>query len=294
MDFAQVAKYFDRQNFDVYNFTTAAWQLNVFKGQIKLADTFVSIWNRPTRKRMLYCSPGSTPTGSVIRLSNTGEIFLVGTGQGDTHANTHYRQVYGLHRTAGTAQHNRKTPTVTLGVKGWAVDALIQNTFADVELRSVNEGQKTELTNYGHYFMFLPSDSTVQRHDTIVLNGSTYFVLETYPDSGYKGCRVTISPDERIDFVYVSKGAQSYNTATQTVSSIDTSYHVTGRVTPVAAEDMQNTEIQKSRVRVMLLDSFISFAPKVQDKLTAVGKTYTVYKVERDVLLKEWYLDALV
>ncbi len=292
MDFRQVARYFDRQYFDVYNFSTSAWQLNAFKGQLKLGDTFVSIWNRPTRKRMLYCAPGSVPTGSVIRVGNTGDIFMVGTGQGDTHDNSHYRQIYGLHHSSGTAAVNRKIPVVTLGIRGWAADTLIQNTFADVELRSVNEGQTTELTNYGHYFMFMPSDCPVQKHDTVGLNGVTYYVLETYLDSGYRTCRVTESPDERVNFVYTSKGAQSYDTSTQTVSSTDTNYNVTGKITLTGAEDIQNSQIEKNKIRVMLLDSFISFAPKVQDKLTYLGTLYTVAKVSRDPLLKEWYLEA--
>lgn len=292
MDMVQAARFFDLQNFDTYNFTSASWQLNAFQGQLKLADVFVSIWNRPTRKRMLYCNPDSLPNSTVVRVPNTQEIFLLGTGQADTHANAHYREVYGLHRSAGVAVLNRKTPVEVLGVRGWAVDATVQTTFGDVELRSVNENQDAELINYGHFFMFLPSNCPVVKHDTVTINGVVYYVLETYTDSGYSCCRVTSSPDERVNFTYTSKGVQAYNTATQTTSGSDTTYNVTGKVTPMLVEDIKDLDIQKDHIKLMLVDSFISFDPKVQDTLTFDGKTYTVERVQRDSLLQEWYLVA--
>lgn len=292
MDITQAAKYFDRQKFDAYNFGASAWVLAAFTGQLKSADTFVSIWNRPTRKRMLYTAPDQVPTSTVIRVPTTGEIFMVGTSQKDSIMDTSYRVVCGLHRVAGVAQVNRKTPVEVAGVKGWAVNALVRNSFGDVELRSVNESQDRELTNYGHFFLFMPSDEALQRHDTVTLNGATYYVLEVYPDSGYITARVTANPDERVDFTYTSKGVETYNPATQSVSSADTLYNVTGKITPVSSEDVPNSEILKERVNVMLLESFISFEPKVADKLTYLGKTYTVEKVERNAILSEWYLVA--
>lgn len=292
MDITKAAKYFDRQDFDAYDFNTASWVPAAFRGQLKSSDTFVSIWNRPTRKRMLYCAPGQQPTSSVIRVPTTGEMFMVGTVQKDSIMNTSYRMVVGLHTIRAVAQVNRKIPVVNAGIKGWAVNTPIRTSFGDVELRSVNETQDQELANYGHFFLFMPSDEDLQRHDTVTIQGVQYYVLEVYPDSGYTAARVTSHPDERVDFVYVSKGVGAYNPATQSVSSSDTSYNVTGKLVPMLSEDVPNQDILKERVRVMLMDSFISFDPKVDDKITYLGKTYTVDKVERNSILSEWYLTA--
>lgn len=292
MDITKAAKFFDRQDFDSYDFGSESWSLAAFRGQLKSSDTFVSIWNRPTRKRMLYCAPGQTPDSTVIRVPTTGEVFMVGTAQKDSIINAAYRNVIGLHAARNVAQVWRKTPVVNVGVRGWAVNALVRNSFADIELRSVNETQDQELVNYGHFFMFMPSDENLQRHDTVILDGVTYYVLEVYPDSGYTAARCTSHPDERVDFVYKSKGVDTYNPATQAVSSTDVNYNVTGKITPMLSEDVSNQDILKEYVRVMLLDGFISFVPKVQDKLTYLGKTYTVEKVERNAILSEWYLTA--
>ena len=239
MDITQGAKFFDRQSFDSYNFSTSSWQLSVIKGQLKSSDKFVSIWNRPTRKRMLYSAPGQLQEATVIRVPSTQEIFMVGTSQKDSISNRAYREITGLHEISGFAQVLRKTPVVVSNIKGWAVESLVRTSFADVELRSVNESQDKELINYGHFFLFMPSDEPLKRHDSVrvydtkTLTTQTYYVLEVYLDSGYKCARVTVKPDERINFTYISVGEQEYDDATQQVSSTDVTYNVTGKISPI-------------------------------------------------------------
>lgn len=292
MDFSQSAAFFDLQNFDAYNFNTGSWASSAFKGQMKRADDFVSIWNRPTRKRMLFTHPDEEITSSVIRVPSTGEIFMVAHTSGDTFKNVHYRNLSGLHQVLGTAVHRRKTPVVTAGVKGWAVESVVRNTFADFELRSVNESQEMQQLNYGSYFMFMPSDTYLQRHDTVELNSKRYYVLEPYLDSGLVCARVSLQPDERVNFVYTSKGAPSYNTSTQSVTSVDTPYNVTGKITPFIQQDLKNSDVIKDRVKVMILESFISFTPKINDVIAYLGTSYRVEIVQRDASLEEWVLVA--
>lgn len=292
MDIVQAAAYFDRQDFDTYNFTTSSWELNVFKGQLKRADDFVSIWNRPTRKRMLYTANGVTINSSVIRLPTTQEIYMVGHGFGDSFSNVHYRTVTGLHQALGEMQVHRKTPVEVLGVKGWAVNALVKTTFGDLELRSVNEGQEASLYNYGSFFLFSPPDTALLRHDTVTLGGVTYYVFEVYLDSGFCCARISSQPDERVDFVYTSVGTTVYNTATQTTSSTDVTYNTTGKVKPLLVQDLRNSDVVRDRIQVMIIDSFISYTPKINDKITYLGTVYKVEVVQRDAGLQEWILLA--
>lgn len=290
MDIAQAAAYFDLQQFDAYNFGTSSWDLAAFEGQLKLADSFVSIWNRPTRKRMIYTAPGNEPTSTVVRVPQTGNTYLVGTGHADVHDGFHYRTVTSVHE-CRPATVSRLVPAVVSGVKGWAEEEVVRATFADAELRSVNEGQEKELTNYGHYFLFLPAEEPVQRHDVVTLGGVKHYVLEVYVDSGYTCARTTVRPDERVNFEYVSKGAVSYSTANQTVSSSDTTYKVTGKRVPEDTTDFSGTP--QASVKLMLLESMISFSPKPGDSFTLEGKTYRVASVRQDSILREWYVKGI-
>lgn len=292
MDFVQAAAYFDRQEFDSYNFTTEAWELNTFKGQLKRSDDFITIWNRPTRKRMLYTAANVTIPSPVIRVPSTQEVYMVAHSFGDSHANSHYRTLRALHQSAGTALQYRKTPVENAGIKGWAVESLIATTFADTELRSVNEGQEAQLLNYGSFFVFTPSNTSLRRHDSLLLNGTRYYVIETYVDSGMICARATTTPDERVNFQYISIGNPVYNTATQSVSSTDTTYNTTGKITPLLMSEIKNSDITKARIRVQLLESFISYTPKVGDKVAYLSTTYTVEIVQRDAGLEEWVLQA--
>lgn len=290
MDLKATAAFFDTQSFDVFNVASGTWALAAFKGQIKLADTFVSIWNRPTRKRMLFVAPGQEPTGSIIRLPTTGEIMMVGSEQGDSTNNYAYRKVFGLHKARGVAQlYRREPPQPGLG---FAVNTLIQTTYADAELRSVNEDQDQMIDHFGHYFLFLPSNAPVKKNDTLVLDGITYFILEDYLDSGLRCARATSNPDERFDFVYTAVGNPVYNPVTQTNSPTTTNYNVTGKITPYSTEDLENTDLQAGSVRVMIHEDWIAFAPKPNDYLTYLGNRYYVKRVERNARLSEWVLGA--
>lgn len=295
MDIVRAARAFDKQVFDEYNYTTSSWELATFTGQYKLADVFLSIYNRPGRKRMLYCAPDQLPTKTVIRVPSTGEIFMVGNVQQDSYQNTAYRAVVGLHHSAvGPASVSRLTPAVTLGIKGWATSSLVRNTFADAEMRSVNERQDEELVNYGHYFLFLPSDEDLRRHDTVTIGSQVFYVLETYIDSGIIYARATIRPEERVNFVYTSVTSESHNVSTQVTSETTVTYNTTGKVVPLAAEDIPNSEVLSQWLRLMVLDSFISYTPKVNDRVTYLGEVFTIQKVERDSILDEWYLTARI
>lgn len=294
MDILQAARFFDLQDFDTYNFVGSSWVLNAFKGQLKRADQFVSIWNRPTRKRMLFTAPDQVPSASVIRCPATGEIFLVGTTQKDSHANTQYRTITGLHMSAGTAVLKRRAPVGPSNDPGWAVQSTVITTFADAELRSVDEGQNYVVTNYGHFFLFLPKDTPAQLHDTLELDGKTYYILELYVDSGFLAARGTTMPDERTDLVYKTVGAPVYSPATQTNSPAVVSYNVTAKATLLKSDQLLPNEITLETIEVLIDEAFIGVEPKKNDQIVYLGKTYTVKEVSRNAILTEWKLRATV
>ena len=178
MEFSAVAKKFDTVSFDAYDFVSGFWNSNQLKGQLKEADDFVTIYNRVTRKRMLHTAPQEVIGSSVIRVSTTQEIYMVGTPQSDILHEAAYRQINGLHKPSGPAVHRRLTPVEVLGVSQWATNATIRNTFADYELRSVDENQNTKIDNFGQFFLFCPGDESLQRQDTVEVDGQVFFVID--------------------------------------------------------------------------------------------------------------------
>lgn len=291
MDMFAGAAYFDRQQFDCYNFGSSSWDLAVFKGQLKTTNTNVSPLNRSTRIRMLYCTPASRPNSPVIRVPQSSEILLVGNDETDVHANVQYRVVINLHKATGAAVIHRLDAGIA-GSRTWATNTLVQNTFADQELRDVNTSQANTVFNYGEFTLFLPNNAPLQRHDTVTLNGYTYYVYEVYPDSGFLSARVSIRPDERVNFTYSKIGAQTYDSNTATISAAKTNYNVTAKLSLQADQEVNDSEVYAKTARVLIQANFIDFQPALNDQIGYLGKVYKVVDVQRDANLLEWHLIA--
>ena len=291
MEFSDVASYFDTVSFDAYDFVSGRWNLNQFVGQLKEVDDFISIYNRPTRKRMIHTAPHEILGSSVVRVTATGEIFMLGTPQSDILFNKDYRRIVGSHKPIGPAVHRRLLPVEVAGTSGWAANSVIRNTFADVELRSVDENQNNKIDNYGQFFLFCPGDEALQRQDTVEVGGTAYFVIEAYFDGGLSCARVSSHPDERINFIYRSKTGGGYDPNTQTTVGTFVSYNTTGKITASSADSSAESDVGEV-LDVMLHDRFISFEPELEDEIVFRGSTFRVAKKKRNSILSEWYLTA--
>jgi hypothetical protein len=291
MELSDAASFFDTVAFDAYDFTSGFWNSNQFVGQLQEADSFVTLWNRPTRKRMLHTAPQEVIPSSVVRVSATGEIYMVGTAQSDILHDENYRRINGLHQPQGAAVHRRLTPVEVLGVSQWASNETIRNTFADVELRSVDENQNAKIDNYGQFLLFCPGDEALQRQDTVEVGGSVYFVIEPYLDGGLACARVSLHPDERMNFVYKSFVSTAYDPNTQLNTPTFTSYNTTGKITSASAKVTMGSDVGET-LDIMLHDRFISFEPKLEDEITFNGSTFRVSEKRRNSILSEWYLTA--
>lgn len=294
MDLHQTAKFFDYEKFDKFDFVTSTWVPQAFTAQLKKADVFVSIWNRPTRKRMMYTAPDQEPgaDGYVVRTPG-GLVMMVGNRHPDEFKGP-YRSVFGLHYTAGTAEIHRLAPTGGSGNPGWATEALIQTTWADTELRSADTNHEMNIEHYGNFFLFMPRNAPIQRDDRILLNGTSFQIEETYLDTGLMCARCTNKPDERRNFVYRSYTGDSFNGSSGDVSQTYTNYNVTGRVRPRNQQQIGAEPIIIDDIYVMIRKSWIGVSPKVLDQIQILGKTFKVKKVGQNALLDEWYIEAEV
>jgi hypothetical protein len=294
MDLMRSRGYFDSASFDAYNFGASDWNLAAFKGKLDLANPKISLMDKGTRRRMLFVSPGQEPTSTVIRCAPTGQIFLIGQQSRDMLRGVYYRDVVSLHEALGAATINRRAPTGPSNNPGWAVSSLVESTFADYEMRSDNENQQDQVTQWGSFNITLPSDSTIQEHDTLTVGGRTFFIFEVYRDSGFAACRATDRPDDRYDIVYRSNAGSVYNTATLVAAPSYTDYNVTAQLTPFKDIETEDSATTREQLKVMIKGTWIGVTPKLQDAITYKGQKYIVTKVAQNMLQDEWHLVASV
>lgn len=288
MDLFQAAEYFDLQRFQNYDFTAGDWGATFFEGQLKKGDLFQTIYHRPTRKRMLFTAPGQEPGSPVVRVETTGEPFMVGNLQQDSHQNTHYRNVYALHRPMGMATIYRRLPTGPSSNPGWGVVQEIETTFVDLELRNTNENEEAIPAFKAHYFVTLPSNCQVQRYDLLVIDGLPYYVLESYVDSMLRMCRAAQHIDPRENFVYKHRVLPDTYSGGQ-VTEIWTNYNVTARVGPLQADEAMGG-ISATSLKVKIQEGWIGVTPRLDDKITIYGSDYSVKRIIRDATEQEWNL----
>lgn len=293
MELSQVATYFDHEEFDAYTASNATWALKAFKGQLKPADFFVTIWNRPTRRRMLTTGPDQEPPTKIFRVRETGDVYLIGTIQRDVMSGKHYRSTMNIHHAMGLAQIIRKYPDGAASNPGWNVEHVVQSTYIDLELRTQKDDAETEYQIYGNFYCFTPGDSPLQDEDYIRYNGKDYWIEVVYEDSGYKVGRAMDKPDQRVNVVYNVLSSESYNDSTGAVTPTASSYNVTMKLFDFVVKEKgdvsPNRVEQKAVIKTANLPNTVT--PKIGDTITSGSVTWRVVKTANDSLKNEWALE---
>lgn len=207
-----------------------------FLGRIDLTDRFLSNFNKPLRRRMLFSEPETVfPVSRTFRHPGTKDVYVLGQTRGDAQSGEHYLNLtvcqlvtdtpYG---SSGLAVITRRAPAGPADNPGWLVPQELGKAFIDLEFRtSANEPDMYE-TKVENYFAFLPSHWDLQPWDFLELHGIRYRVVDTFADSGFSGLRVDREPDTRIDFVLHTQGARVYDPATHRYVTTPSTYQVTG------------------------------------------------------------------
>ncbi len=287
MDFRQLARYFDRQDLENYDFVNQRW-VNRFKGQLKVSDKFQTIFHRPTRKRMLYCTPNSAPTSTVVRVVGSNTVYFVGALQDDHYENNNYRSVYALHKALGSCVITRKAPAGPVEDPGWLVASEIEPaTFSDYEFRSLNENQESQEIHRGHYFLVFPTGTDITKQDVVTVGGLDFFILDTYIDSQLILARAAQQSDPRKDLVYKSFVSESYSSAS--VAKTYTDYNVTGRIVESKSSDSYSN-VDLHNFKIYIKSDHIGVVPKLDDSVVIDGLTHDVTSISRDFLEDHWDL----
>lgn len=292
----KIAQHNLKEKFDGYNAVDDSFVVNEFQGRIDLTDRFLTIYNRPTRKRVLFTDPKTPlPASGVIKHPQTGEIYILGVprqdARWDVDGGSPYVQMSMLHlvtpndATAGQAVHTRK---VFVGPEqGWLVEQQLGTHYMDVEFRTSASEQDVYLGTVENYFAWLPHDTVVETFDTLTIQGVNYFVLDDYIEMGMCALRVAKQADPRVDF-HIHRSARIFNNDTFEYETTTVAEPVTGMI-PEFTEAAE--WFSKSTESVVVINTdHIVFKPEVNMAVTLFDRKLTIKSVFLQASQSQWRL----
>lgn len=224
---------------EAWDEATQSFVPDAFVGRVDLTDRFLSNFNKPLRRRMLYTRHGTQfPPSRTFRHPGTQQVYLLGQTRSDALDGKPYVDLTVCHLvtdepfgSSGLATIYRKAPTGPADNPGWLVEQELTKAFVDLEFRtSANEAETFEV-KVENFFAFLPAHIKCEEWDFLELHGKRYRVVDTFADSGLSGLRVDEELDPRLNFVLHVEGDKAYNRATHQWDLVTAEFNVTGVLT---------------------------------------------------------------
>lgn len=209
---------------------------NAFLGRILLTDRFLSNFNKPLRRRMMFMLPEvALPESMTFRHPGTHDVYIAGQRRGDALKGNTYLDLVMCHLvtdtpngSSGLATIYRKATQGPPDNPGWMVEQVLTKAFVDMEFRtSANEADMYD-TKIENYYAYLPITKQLEAWDFIELHGQRYRVVDTFADSGMSGLRIDKEVDTRVDFLLHTEGARVYDKATHQYVITPGTFEVTG------------------------------------------------------------------
>lgn len=269
MRLGKIAAFKIKESMEAWDPATGQFTPDAFLGRIDLTDRFLSNFNKPLRRRMMFTRHGTKmPDSLTIRHPGTRQVYLVGQTRPDATEGKPYLDLTVLqlvtddpHGSSGLATLYRKQPMGPANDPGWLVETKLGQAFMDLEFRtSANEADTFEI-KIENYYAFLPRNIELEPWDYIELHGKRYRVVDTFKDSGFTGLRVDLEPDVRINFYLHVEGSRVYDKSThEWVATPPVTFNVTGAL--VKYHDFAAwTSESESYIDVSIESSHIGFRP---------------------------------
>lgn len=179
-------------------------------------DRFLSIYNRPVRRRQISHEPGAHfPDSMLIRNPGDGSVYLIGADRTDTDGNITVETLTTLHQVGQvcTVKRRQLSESASETDPGWLEYVTVGEFYFDAELRTVSEESDLASEFVGKYFTFTHF-SGLEPNDVIYFpDGQSYIVEMPYQDAGFWSARVARMKDAREDIV-ISKVEATGTTST--------------------------------------------------------------------------------
>ena len=285
-----------REKFDAYNDVDDVFVCNEFQGRIDLTDRFLTIYNRPTRKRVLFSKPCEPlPASGIMRHPGTGEIYIIGIPRQDSRwdvaGGDPYIKISMLHMvtpngaTAGQAVHTRK---VFEGPdQDWLATEQLGAKFMDVEFRTSATEVDVALGTIENYFAWLSPTAKIETFDILTISGVDYLVLDVYSEMGMCALRVAKRKDPRIDLL-IHRTSRVFNETSMEYETTKVAEKVTGMVPEY--NDTAPWNLKESESMVVIDTDHIVFEPENGMEVTLMGRKLTIKSVFLQTNEKQWRL----
>lgn len=296
MNLRRISKHFDSAEFEYLDPVTRLWG-NVFEGRLAVTDRFLSNFNRPTRKRMLYTDFDTDLAAyDIIRHRITGDVYLIGVARRDTFKMDKTTQLLICHMvtpnglSAGIADVLRPSVTGAGDDLGWVQMLHIGNAYVDLELRATSREPGSKDTEIGMYYAWTESHWPFKDGDKLMLNGQHYIVEETAYDAELQHLRVISRDQYYIDTVFELGTSRVFDrTANKFIDAVQTR-NVSGYlVTLHDSNDGYDSDVS-DHAELRIRTDHIGFTPVPGMKVTLPvnNKTYSVRFVEQSEHRNQW------
>lgn len=234
----EVALNWTNEPMEAWDQETETWVPDSFVARIDLTDRFLSNFNKPTRRRMLFADNLVTfPESRTFRHPGTKEVYLLGTTRQDALAGNPYLGLTICQLvtetpggTSGYATITRKVPMGPPENPGWLVQTEFAKCFVDTEFLTSNEETDTTDLRIERYTAYLPITVQPREWDFLQLHGVNYRILDTFADSGFFALRMDHEGDYRTDFVLHVAGKRVMDRTTNQYVNTSAQYNVTGTI----------------------------------------------------------------
>lgn len=257
------------EQMEAWDEASQAFIPDAFRGRIDLTDRFLSNFNKPLRRRMLFTEPGTQfPESRTFRHPGTQDVYIIGQTRGDALGGKHYLNLSVCHlvtdtpnMSSGLATVFRKVPEGPADDPGWLVEKELGKAFIDLEFRtSANEPEMHD-TKVENYYCFAAAHWAFKPWDFLELHGVRYRVVDTFADSGLAGTRVDLEKDHRVDLLVHRDSESQYDRATHKFISARRTYEVTA-VLPNVQDFAAWTSESEPYIDVVIEREHIGFRPR--------------------------------
>lgn len=215
---------------------TETWLPDAFRARLDPTDRFLSNFNKPTRRRMLFAAEGCVfPESRTFRHPGTQDVYVLGITRKDALGGNPYIGLTVCQLvtdapggSSGLATIYRREAVGPSSDPGWLVEQVFAKAYIDMEFRtSANEPDATDL-KIENYYAFLPLTVQPKEWDFIELHSIRYRVVDTFADSGFYGLRIDHENDFRTNFYMQVTGERTLNPLTEEYEDVSQTYQVTG------------------------------------------------------------------
>lgn len=296
MNLRRISKHFDSAEFEYLDPATRLW-VDGFEGRLAATDRFLSNFNRPTRKRMLYTDFDTNLSQvDVVRHKVTGDVYLIGVARKDTFKLAKTTQLLICHMvtpnglSAGVAQVLRPTVSGSGDDLGWVQMADIGQAYVDFELRATSREPGSKDTEIGMYYAWTESSWPFKDGDKLLVNGQHYIVEETAYDAELQHLRVISRDQYYTDVVFTVGQSRQLDRDSNRFVDVEETRNVSGYLVSLHdsndgydadVADYAELRIRTEHIGFRPLPGMKVFIPEVQ-------KHYQVRYVEQSEHRQQW------